>query len=272
MQDSIRTPRLLLRRARLDDLPDLFAVFSDARAMRYWDTPPHTDPALTRRWLGSMAALPPDTDDFIVERDGRAIGKAGCWRPYEIGFILHPDHWGQGLATEALSAVIPHVFATLPAPALTAEVDPRNAASSTCSRAWAFTKPAAPNAPSSSATSGATASTSICPAPPDKKNRRNSRSAAISRRCGSGSSGGRHRGQRQARTGRNSPARMATQSAASPSASRASTSGSAFAMRRTASIMAAVPLMYPVCSRNVRIPLTREFKGIGNVSERLLTY
>ncbi len=55
--------------------------------------------------------------------------KAGCWRLAEVGFILHPDHWGQGLATEALSAAIPHVFATLAVEALTAEVDPRNAAS-----------------------------------------------------------------------------------------------------------------------------------------------
>ena len=125
----IRTPRLLLRRARMDDLADLFAVFSDPRAMRYWDTPPHADIERTRRWLAGMVSLPAGTDDFIVERDGRAIGKAGCWRPYEIGFILHPDHWRQGLAHEALSAAIPHIFATLPAEALTADVDPRNAAS-----------------------------------------------------------------------------------------------------------------------------------------------
>jgi RimJ/RimL family protein N-acetyltransferase len=124
----IRTPRLVLRRACMDDLADLFRVFSDPQAMRYWDTPPQTELEPVRRWLAGMVALPPDTDDFVIERDSRAIGKAGCWRPYEIGFILHPDHWGQGLATEALRAVIPHIFATLPAEALTAEVDPRNAA------------------------------------------------------------------------------------------------------------------------------------------------
>ena len=71
--------------------------------------------AETRRWLQGMIAFDPaQTDDFVVEPDGRAIGKAGCWRLGEIGFILHPDHWGQGLAREALEAVIPHVFATLP--------------------------------------------------------------------------------------------------------------------------------------------------------------
>ena len=42
-----------------------------------------------------MIADPPgERDDFIVEHDGRAIGKAGCWRLPEIGFILHPDYLG----------------------------------------------------------------------------------------------------------------------------------------------------------------------------------
>ena len=104
----IRTPRLLLRRARMSDLDDLHRIFADPRAMRYWDTPPHADVEPTRRWLAAMVALPPDVaDDFVLERDGRVIGKAGCWRLAEVGFILHPDHWGQGLATEALAAAIP---------------------------------------------------------------------------------------------------------------------------------------------------------------------
>ncbi len=125
----IDTPRLRLRRARMADLDDLFAVFSDPRAMQYWDTPPHDDIARTGSWLeGMVAAGPPDCDDFVIERDGRAIGKAGCWRLGEIGFILHPEHWGQGLASEALAAVIPRVFATLQMARLEADVDPRNAA------------------------------------------------------------------------------------------------------------------------------------------------
>jgi RimJ/RimL family protein N-acetyltransferase len=128
--DAILTPRLRLRRARMGDLADLHRVLADPLAMRYWDTPPHTDIAQTRRWLAGMVAFPPDsTDDFVVERDGRVIGKAGCWRLPEIGFILHSGHWGCGLGTEALTAVIPHVFATLRVDTLTAEVDPRNVAS-----------------------------------------------------------------------------------------------------------------------------------------------
>lgn len=130
LMDRIVTPRLILRRARADDLEPMHAVLSDAQAMRYWSTPPHADLEETRAWLDSMIAAPPDSsDDFVVEHDGRLIGKAGCWRQPEIGFILHPRWWGRSLAREALEAVIPHVFARFAIPAITADVDPRNVAS-----------------------------------------------------------------------------------------------------------------------------------------------
>ena len=123
----IETPRLRLRRARIEDADDLYRVFADPAAMRYWDSPPHDDPARTRAWVARMAAsLPPESDDFVIERAGRVIGKAGCWRAPEFGFILRSDQWGQGLGTEALAAAIPHAFATLPIDRLEADVDPRN--------------------------------------------------------------------------------------------------------------------------------------------------
>ena len=127
---EIETQRLRLRRARPDDLDALHAIFSDPRAMRYWSSLPHNDPDQTADWLASMIASPPDqSDDFIIERDGAVIGKAGCWRLPAVGYILHPDHWGLGLATEALSAAIAHVFTTFEVRELTADVDPRNSGS-----------------------------------------------------------------------------------------------------------------------------------------------
>ena len=126
----ITTERLVLRRARMDDLEDLHRVFSHPVAMRYWDSLPYEEIGQTARLLKAMVAAPPsESDDFVVEHEGRAIGKAGCWRLREIGFILHPDHWGKGLAYEALSAAIPHNFETLPIDRLEADVDPRNSAS-----------------------------------------------------------------------------------------------------------------------------------------------
>lgn len=125
----IRTERLLLRRAKAEDLEPIHAILGDPRAMRYWSTPPHATLEESRLWLGRMIDAPPESDDYIVELDGRVIGKAGCWRLPDIGYILAPDLWGKGYAREALEAVIAHLFATRDLPTITADVDPRNAAS-----------------------------------------------------------------------------------------------------------------------------------------------
>ena len=79
-------------------------------------------------WRAWSPFSPVNTDDFVLEYLGRVVGKAGCWRLGEVGFILHPDYWGKGLAQEALGAAIPHIFASLPIDRLEADVDPRNAA------------------------------------------------------------------------------------------------------------------------------------------------
>lgn len=121
----LRTRRLVLRRARPGDLAALHGVFSAPDAMRYWARPAHGSLAPTEAYLAEMLAGE-DADDFVVEYQGLVIGKAGAWRLPEIGFILHPAHWGKGLAREALRAVIDHLFAAHAIAMLAADVDPRN--------------------------------------------------------------------------------------------------------------------------------------------------
>lgn len=124
------TPRLTLRKPQPADLADLHLCLSNPQAMRYWSTPEHETIDQTATWLASMiAADPAVSDDFLITRQGRVIGKAGMWQTPEVGFLLHPDHWRQGLAHEAMSAVIEHLFATRDLPHLVAEADPRNAGS-----------------------------------------------------------------------------------------------------------------------------------------------
>lgn len=124
---QILTPRLTLRRARMEDAEPLFEVFCDPTAMRYWSTPPHRDIEQTRRFVQLMVEAPDDnSDDFVIEFAGRVVGKAGCWRLPELGYILHSELWGKGLAGEALEAVVRRMFEVRDLPALTADVDPRN--------------------------------------------------------------------------------------------------------------------------------------------------
>lgn len=125
----IRTERLTLRPARADDLAGMHAVLSDPRATRWWSTPPHDGLQQTADWLQGMIDGGGSGLDRVIERDGVVIGKAGFWRAPDLGYILHPDHWGQGLAGEAVEAMLDRFFATTGHAIATADVDPDNAAS-----------------------------------------------------------------------------------------------------------------------------------------------
>lgn len=127
---EIRTARLLLRRPRPDDLDAMFGIMSDPRAMQYWSTVPHANAEVTRPWLARMIERnAAGGEDFLIERDGRVIGNVGAGRLPDFGFILSPDDWGHGYATEASVAFIDYVFRATKAAELLADVDPRNAAS-----------------------------------------------------------------------------------------------------------------------------------------------
>jgi RimJ/RimL family protein N-acetyltransferase len=125
------TPRrVTLRPFEAADTAALHPIFADARAMRFWSTPPHASLAETQAFVrAAMEATAAGTgDDQVVLLDGSVIGKAGLWDNEEIGFILAPALWGQGLAREALELVIERARAR-GVPRITADVDPRNAAS-----------------------------------------------------------------------------------------------------------------------------------------------
>jgi RimJ/RimL family protein N-acetyltransferase len=124
--DRIVTHRLVLRRAREEDVEAMHAVLSDPVAMRYWSTLPHETIEVTRKWIADMMAPDSARDDYVIEHEGRTVGKAGCYRLPQIGYILHRELWGRGLATEALSAVIARTFERHDLRRLTADVDPRN--------------------------------------------------------------------------------------------------------------------------------------------------
>ena len=126
----IHTQRLLLRPARIEDVAALFPVMCDPETMRYWSTPPHSEMAQTGEFVSAMMEIPAgEGEDFIIELAGRAVGKAGLYRFPDIGYVLARELWGQGFAREALAAVVARAFTVHSLPRITADVDPRNAAS-----------------------------------------------------------------------------------------------------------------------------------------------
>lgn len=127
---ELRTERLILRKARFDDLAEVNAFMGHAGAMQYWSTPPHADLERTRAWLQAHIDADPEISlNYLIEFEGRVIGEVGSFPIPEFGFILHPDYWGRGIGLEAGRAVIDHLFATRPVDSLVADVDPRNTSS-----------------------------------------------------------------------------------------------------------------------------------------------
>ena len=126
MADEIRTERLVLRRFRLDDTDAMHRILVDPVAMRFWSTLPHETIEQTQEWVRSEVEAPPElSDDFVITLDGALIGKLGCFRLPEVGYLLDPATWGNGYAHEAMAAFVARRRA-LGSAELTADVDPRN--------------------------------------------------------------------------------------------------------------------------------------------------
>ena len=147
---ELHTPRLLLRPLREDDAAALFAIFSDAVAMRYWSGPPWTDAAQARQRIASDAAGHAAGEHLalgIVRReDGRLIGRCtlfDLWpscRRAQVGYILDASAWGQGFAAEAVDALLRHGFDVLGLNRVEADIDPRNTASARLLQRLGFTR------------------------------------------------------------------------------------------------------------------------------------
>jgi RimJ/RimL family protein N-acetyltransferase len=116
----ITTGRLVLRKPRPEDAPDLAAAYADPDVVRFIGdggtaTLLEVEQGIAQwleRWESWGMSL------FSLERreDGRIIGRAGFlrWDPEtwqvggnetELGWLLARDCWGQGYATEAALAL-----------------------------------------------------------------------------------------------------------------------------------------------------------------------
>jgi RimJ/RimL family protein N-acetyltransferase len=109
MSDTIATDRLVLRPVLQDDADTITTIVGDPRVFtKVARIPPGQTKDQTAHWIaGHAAGRAQDTDHvFALTRDDGLIGVIGAHRqtravPFSLGYWLAPDHWGQGLATEA---------------------------------------------------------------------------------------------------------------------------------------------------------------------------
>ena len=107
----LETERLVLRKMRAEDAEPLLALFGDPRFMAAFAAAPF-DRAAMDRWVARNLAHQREHGYglfTVVERaSGEVIGDCGLEHidaGAELGYDLRADRWGQGLATEAATAV-----------------------------------------------------------------------------------------------------------------------------------------------------------------------
>lgn len=136
----IVTPRLQLRDFTEADFDAVHRYASDPRVTATLCWGPNSA-GQTRAFLATAvmeaAADPRITYNLGIEEtaEGEIIGGIGL-RPcgdepaaFELGYCLRPDHWGAGLATEAVAAITAFGFERLAANRIVAEVFVSNPAS-----------------------------------------------------------------------------------------------------------------------------------------------
>ena len=135
----IETDRLVLRQITKDDAADIFTYLSDEKVMQYYGLEPFKsiEEALEEiEWYQSIF----DENSGIrwgitLKGHGKVIGSCGFLNKVpqhyrsEIGFELSKDFWGQGIATEALEAVIKYGFEQLDLQRIQALIEPPNISS-----------------------------------------------------------------------------------------------------------------------------------------------
>lgn len=133
----LETERLLLREMVPGDVDDLLAVFSDAETMRFYPKP--LDHQGAQAWIERNRRRY-SKDGFglwaLMLKTGRLIGDCGLVaqevdgvEAVEIGYHVHRDLWGQGLATEAARACRDYGFSRLKRDKLISLIHPANTAS-----------------------------------------------------------------------------------------------------------------------------------------------
>src|SRR5437868_8744808 len=133
---TLRTARLTLRPQEQADASALFGILSDQEAMRFWNRPAMTRLAVAEELLREQQAAMREglCLYWTLVQNGEAIGSIDLSLigegSAELGFLLRPDRWGLGLASEAVAAVIQHGFDVLGLMRLAAAVQTENRAAS----------------------------------------------------------------------------------------------------------------------------------------------
>ena len=136
---TLETNRLTMRKILPADCADMYDYSRRPETSKYLLWSPHANLRYTKKYLTHVqnAYRNENFYDFaLVDKEsGRMIGTCGFTsfdlqnNSAEIGYVLHPEFWGKGLAKEAVFRLMAFGFAELRLHRLSAKIMTNNAAS-----------------------------------------------------------------------------------------------------------------------------------------------
>jgi len=148
---TLETDRLFLREIVATDAPDLFAIHSNAEAMRWFGADPLTDIRQAEKLIETFTGwrqMPNPGTRWAIQRkaDRQFLGSCGLfkwnrsWQSCILGYELGAFAWGKGFMTEALPAILDWGFENMALNRVEALTHPDNMASIKLIRNLGFTR------------------------------------------------------------------------------------------------------------------------------------
>jgi RimJ/RimL family protein N-acetyltransferase len=147
---TLHTAHLRLRPFAPADADAIYALQSNPRVLRYWDSPPWKERARAERFIAVCKQMEAENTGarLAIERAADRTFIGWCvlfeWNPVyrsaTMGYCFDEAAWGKGFATEAAAALLQWGFDTLDLNRVQAQTDTRNTASSRVLEKLGFTR------------------------------------------------------------------------------------------------------------------------------------
>ena len=132
----LETERLVLRRTTLDDAEHYFELRSNVDAMKHICKPLQKSVEETKELIYKINEMIAFNNGIswsvCLKSDNKMIGTVSFHRIMkehyraEIGYMLHPSFWKQGIISEAAGVVIKYGFENMKLHSIEANIDPTN--------------------------------------------------------------------------------------------------------------------------------------------------
>lgn len=136
---TLTTERLILRAVKDDDAEALFTLRANPNVMRHIGRPLAKTIEEAQKLIDGFKTVENDGTAVVwaitVKGNDKLLGTICIWNLQkqhfraEVGYMLHPDYWQQGILSEVMAVVLPVGFNQIGLHSIEANVSPENIAS-----------------------------------------------------------------------------------------------------------------------------------------------